>query len=357
MIILMLPFLSSIVYSQKKWPNYQLKGINVKLISSFVNNNQNPGQPINDSTFSLFKSWNVEIIRMFISKDDDYRQVKNDKDSVQNYLQPYEKHLKALDESLRLAKKYKLFIILAVGGLLERRNGILYAKRGNAGYYSSLIKIWVYIAKKYNKNRWLIGYDLLNEPHTENENKTWIPVVFPMLRDSIRKYDTSTSLIVEPGEWDNPSAYKNLKPIDDQHVIYSFHFYEPHNFTHQGIKGLPRWKASYPGYLPNLHNPFSTYWGKIQLQNAMKPVEDFKNKYGAHVMVGEFGVVRWAIGAEKWLSDVIQIFNNNNFDWCYFSYGGVNAWNPTFSERDSLNNDINGYKNTSILQLLKHLWK
>ena len=42
-----------------------------------------------------------------------------------------------------------------------------------------------------------------------------------------------------------------LEPLPDPNVIYVFHFYEPHIFTHQGAT----WGAYYWHWLKGLHYP------------------------------------------------------------------------------------------------------
>ena len=58
----------------------------------------------------------------------------------------------------------------------------------------------------------------------------------------------------------------------------------------------------------------------------MQPVIDFQNKYNVPIYVGEFGVARWAPNAEKWLEDVISIFEENGWDWTYHAYREYNGW-------------------------------
>lgn len=71
------------------------------------------------------------------------------------------------------------------------------------------------------------------------------------------------------------------------------------------------------------------------------------------VLVGEFGIARWAPGREKWVIDCIEIFEKYNWDWCFHSYSGWNGWNPTFDANDSVSHKQDGNKNTETLKILK----
>jgi hypothetical protein len=52
------------------------------------------------------------------------------------------------------------------------------------------------------------------------------------------------------------------------------------------------------------------------------------------ILVGEFGVLRWAPGADKWLSDCIELFEAYGWDWCNHSPSGWNGFNVTYSSTD-----------------------
>ena len=49
------------------------------------------------------------------------------------------------------------------------------------------------------------------------------------------------------------------------------------------------------------------------------------------IMVGEFGALRWADGADRWLNDCIELFEEYGWDWCNHSPSGWNGYNVTYS--------------------------
>ena len=126
-----------------------------------------------------------------------------------------------------------------------------------------------------------------------------------------------------------PWAIQYLKPIDDANTLYSFHMYEPYAYTTRKINNG---RYSYPGALPYLledaeNDSFLktsiTHWNKCELNDFLKPIVEWQEKYkipSSQILVGEFGCDRIATGAEKYLADLIEIFNTNNWHWAFYSF-------------------------------------
>lgn len=164
----------------------------------------------------------------------------------------------------------------------------------------------------------------------------------------VRTYDEKRFLIFSPGPWGKPTGYQQIEPFNDKKIIYNFHMYEPHGFTHQGIKGK---NANIPflGMKGEVNKPYpgnfgNKFWNKDQLKQYMLPIIRFQQKNNVPVSVCEFSAVRWAPGRDEYLRDVIDIFEDNNFSWFYFSLGGTwKGWDPRF-EADAKSKNYMDYK-------------
>ena len=95
-----------------------------------------------------------------------------------------------------------------------------------------LLKIWPQMAKHYKDRSTSIFYEILNEPNTLLATD-WA-VIQAKVVDSIRVYDTKHTIIVTGADWGGISGLLKLKKLADPNLIYSFHFYDPFLFTHQG---------------------------------------------------------------------------------------------------------------------------
>ena len=206
-----------------------------------------------------------------------------------------------------------------------------------------------------NRGAELGAYDILNEP-LENNTHTGemsTPSQWSALQDAIirkiRQSDPNRYVITTPGMGADPSAFTNFSPLNFPRIIYSFHMYRPHYFTHQGVGVNSLYWQTGNGQnmhviYPNSNNSTDTdpvlhHTGFIKagLAAVMQPVVDFQKKYGAYVYVGEFSAARWAQGGDLYLSDLISIFDKDKFSWIYVGYGvphqDPSPWNPSFDNQ------------------------
>ena len=104
-------------------------------------------------------------------------------------------------------------------------------------------------------------------------------------------------------------------------MVYSVHMYMPHQFTHQGVYKNPT-GLSYPGVIQGKR------WDKEELRQALQPVVDFQRAHGVHIYLGEFSAIRWAPGdsAYNYLRDLIDIFEENGWDWAYHAFREWDGW-------------------------------
>lgn len=199
---------------------------------------------------------------------------------------------------------------------------------------STFCRIWNDIAQQLKPHHGAIhGYDIFNEPidiAQPGPPRQWRPIALKIVR-TIRAVDPDVWIIYEPGPWNNPVGFEYLIPLPDPKIIYSVHFYEPTEFTHQGvfdIKDTPMTRVAdkinvqYPGMIGG------QMWNKQRLEACLKPVDDFQAKWGVPVYVGEFSAIRWAPdgSAARWLKDVTDLFNQRRWSWCYHAYREWNGW-------------------------------
>lgn len=95
--------------------------------------------------------------------------------------------------------------------------------------------------------------------------------------------------------------------------------YKPNTYTYQGTHGSSK-TYSYPGQVEH------ELVDKNALRKYMSPAREFALKYNAKIYVGEFSVIRWAEGAEKYLDDVVSILEEYGWDWSYHAYREAHIW-------------------------------
>lgn len=151
-------------------------------------------------------------------------------------------------QNIQWAKNQNLYLILdmhfAPGETLSDKSGLW---SGSANK-QDLIDLWSGISSRVKDEPTVLGYDILNEP-SPNVVADWYTLAQDIV-DEIRSNNDQHIVIVEEpltSRWldDNFATFTKLT---DNNVLYSFHFYDPFEFTHQGASWVnnPPLGVSYP---------------------------------------------------------------------------------------------------------------
>ncbi len=95
-----------------------------------------------------------------------------------------------------------------------------------------LVPVWRQMAEHYKNRSLLVYYEILNEPHGITDAR-WSKVQEEVI-DAIRAVDPNHTIVVTGAGWGSYNNLRYLPNYRDNNLIYSFHFYDPFMFTHQG---------------------------------------------------------------------------------------------------------------------------
>lgn len=190
-------------------------------------------------------------------------------------------------------------------------------------YQDKLLEAWDTIARRYVGRDVIWAYDLINEPVegiVADGCMDWRALA-TAATDTIRAVDPGKPVLVEPSPWGGPGGFETLVPLDRESVIYGFHMYLPHRFTHQGVGDNPV-GFEYPGEVDG------QWWDKEALREAMRSAIAFQERFNVHIHVGEFSAIRWAPenSAYRYLRDVIELFEEYGWDWVYHAFREWSGW-------------------------------
>ena len=156
---------------------------------------------------------------------------------------------KLINRYLNWCKKYGVYVILDMHIVptsddVDRSTSPIWT---DSTAQQKLVDLWVDIASHYANNPTVAGYDLFNEPSPADENQWWD--LANRLAASIRNVDSRHLLFVEP----SAMGTGNLRRINDNKTVYSFHDYTPFLVTHAGVtwasdSAIPN-NYRYPGYV------------------------------------------------------------------------------------------------------------
>jgi endoglucanase len=111
------------------------------------------------------------------------------------------------------------------GGKIDDNNYVAATKEANNN--------WLYVIKHYKKEgAGSLIYDIYNEPpYMDPEH--WKDTANHIV-NAIRTIDKQRTLLVGASNFNSIYELSRSEPLADHNIIYTFHFYEPFFFTHQG---------------------------------------------------------------------------------------------------------------------------
>ena len=235
--ILFLTFCSFAAFAQNRLPF--TKGIDMLTYFETWNEGELPNMnKYDEADFACLKSMGIDVIRLPVHFDLLMEPV--DTGTINELV------LERLDQVCDWAEKYQIYLVIDNHSFNtpEYNNNPPSLEK----FQDHLEAVWSQVAPRYNSRSEYIIYEILNEPVLrENTDSKWYKVQQSII-DTIRKYDPTRDIVVTAGVSYVDTLVK-MKPYKDPNLIYTFHYYEPHIFTHQGatwcgpeytdLEGLP----------------------------------------------------------------------------------------------------------------------
>lgn len=303
-----------------------------------------------ESWFAQASKANIEWVRLTFGK---WRSESGDflAGNLDNYQALNQSDLDKLTEVIGWAEKYDLKVVLTPLELpgnrwVQNNNGIRDQRLwSNKLWWEQSARYWQDIASALKDTPTIVAYNIINEPTPEMGTELpehgdpvryplWyqehrgtsrdLPAFYNFVIKAIRDVDTTTPIMVDSGWYAQAQAFTYWPKLDDNKVLYSFHMYEPFNYTHRSNyqrqqNGLKTY--SYPGMTPYAGDVH--HWDKAALNQWLTPFfrwAHHQNIPPSRLVAGEFGAYRMNPGADKYLEDLISIFNQQNIHWAFYSF-------------------------------------
>ena len=278
-----------------------------------------PARNMTEDDFKTLHSWDATLLRYQMMRNWHGVNTNQDLDEFGRWLDGRLDHFDTF--VLPMAEKYGIMVVLDLhvppGGRSANGDMNMFYEEKYANHF---VETWRKIAQRFKGRKNIYGYDLINEPSQKAATLPGMDYWSLQRRaaEAVRSEDPVTPIVIESNGWDSPSTFKYLSPVKLPNIVYQVHMYAPSDYTHQRVLKTRQHTVAYPNVEKG--------WNAEFLRETMKPVREFQREHCAKIYVGEFSAVCWAPGAEKYLADCIDMFEEYGWDWSYHAFREWPGW-------------------------------
>jgi hypothetical protein len=139
------------------------------------------------------------------------------------------------------------------------------------------VALWKKLAERYADEKWIGGYDLINETNYIMEGNEPLKKLFLAATEEIRKVDKNHIIFIEGNQFAND--YTGLTPPWDNNMAYSFH----------------------------------KYWNPATIETIQRFI-DLREKHNVPLWMGESGE-----NTNEWFKAAVNLFESNNIGWAWWT--------------------------------------
>lgn len=256
-------------------------------------------------------------------------------------------YLAMVDAAVKMILDHNLAIIIDIHPDSDFKQKLA----SDDGFVEQFEDYWRALAKHYsNLDPDKVFFEILNEPEFKDRYR-WMGVQARLAR-AIREGAPNHTIIAAGANWSSSNELLFLEPLHDTNVIYNFHFYDPHIFTHQGAT----WSTNFQHYLSNLPYPSTPEnvraiqdqvpdpvnkqtverygldrWNGARIDAEIAEIAAWGKRWNVPLTCNEFGVYRETANPEAragWLHDVRTTLEKYNIGWTMWDYAGGFAVAP-----------------------------
>ncbi len=222
----------------------------------------------------------------------------------------------------------------------------------NESCQERFVRLWEELARRFRGCGDFLAFELLNEVATDDA-EVWNRLAERTIR-AIRKIDPARVIVVGSAAGNHPSKLKGMRVFDDEKIVYSFHSYDPVEFTHQQgpvnpVIAVYNRAMNYPDSVEKYRDfrKFShwddCYGGVARidrnfLEGVMAEAFAFGRRTGQALYCGEFGVIRNCdpVSRENYCRDIIGLCLEHRIAYSIWNYLST----PYDANRFSLADDV-----------------
>ena len=252
--------------------------------------------------------------------------------SVRVAVDPQYLHLQWLEEALRLLTSRGLVVVIDYHD--ESR-----AIESGPGAVEALERTWstlaTHITRTTSPRQVLL--EIFNEPVFDKDPDGWFPIRHRLAK-AIRAAAPLHTIVAGGPGWSSLDGLLRGGPLADDNVLYTFHFYEPFEFTHQGAP----WVEGPVGRSSGVRYPVSPSQVSYVDQRIWLAAA-WARQHAVPVWAGEFGAYPVAaprLDRLRWLHDVRTSLERHGIGWCLWSYDETLGLGRELDEKGRVSIDL-----------------
>jgi endoglucanase len=281
---------------------------------------------------ALIKAMGFDNVRLSVNPEPMFRHNRADEIPAD--------YLGYLDNAVKMILDHDLAVVIDIHPESDFKARL--AKDDFVEQFSDYWRALAHHYSTYDPDR--VFFEVLNEPEMTDRYR-WYGVQAKVVA-AIREGAPDHTIIVAGAQWSADDQLLFLEPVRDPNVIYNFHFYEPHIFTHQGatwgvnywhfLKGLPypstpevaeKAAAQEPDALNRLMvvRYGLDHWNASRIDGEISQVAEWAKARGVPVICNEFGVYRKNADPKDraaWITDVRTTLEKHGMGWTMWDYSG-----------------------------------
>lgn len=184
------------------------------------------------------------------------------------------------------------------------------------GHKARFLALWRQISTRYAEYDQKLYFELYNEPHDALYGDRWNEYAAEAVA-VIRETNPTRTIVIGPGNWNRLTQFYELELPDDEHIVATFHYYDPFNFTHQGAE----WAEGSRQWLGMTWD--DTEVERRMLAFDMEMAKMWADEHGYELFMGEFGAYEKADldSRVRWTRAVVEEAEARGIAWAYWEFG------------------------------------
>ena len=207
------------------------------------------------------------------------------------------------------------------------------------------VMLWRRLAAHYaTRDPEKVFFEIMNEPEV-NDPYRWAGIQ-ARAAAAIRDAAPRNTIIATGPNYSGIADLLTQQPLPDGNVIYTFHFYEPHEFTHQGAGWGATWwiythgvpypatESSMSEVLKQIPDAPSRYamehywldhWDAHRIRLQIDAAAAWGQEHGVPLICNEFGAYRRVTEPASrmaWIKDVRRALEADGIGWTMWDYRG-----------------------------------